>query len=306
MSHQLVECIPNFSEGRRLEVVQAIEDAVRAVPDVLILDRHSDPDHNRSVITFAGTPTTVVDAAFVAIAKAAQLIDLSTHQGAHPRLGAADVVPFVPLQGVTIEECAELAHTLGKRVGEELGLPVYLYEAAATRPERIRLEDVRRGQYEALKTAIETDSTRVPDFGPRELGKAGAVIIGARQALIAFNVYLNTNDAAIAQKIAAAVRHSSGGLRYVKALGMLVGGRAQVSMNLTNYKCTPLARVVEMVRREAARYGVQVQRTELVGLLPLEALVDAASWYLQLENFNSDQILEMRLQAARAAKTPLE
>jgi glutamate formiminotransferase len=306
MSHQLVECIPNFSEGRRLEVVQAIEDAVRAVPDVLILDRHSDPDHNRSVITFAGTPTAVVDAAFVAIAKAAQLIDLSTHQGAHPRLGAADVVPFVPLQGITIEKCAELAHTLGKRVGEELGLPVYLYEAAATRPERIRLEDVRRGQYEALKTAIETDSTRVPDFGPRELGKAGAVIIGARQALIAFNVYLSTNDAAIAQKIAAAVRHSSGGLRYVKALGMLVGGRAQVSMNLTNYKRTPLARVVEVVRREAARYGVQVQRTELVGLLPLEALVEAARWYLQLEDFSSDQILEMRLQAARAAKTPLE
>jgi glutamate formiminotransferase / formiminotetrahydrofolate cyclodeaminase len=306
MRQQLVECVANFSEGRRPEVVQSLVDVIRAVPEVLILDRHSDADHNRSVITFAGTPTAVSEAAYLAIAKAAELIDLDVHQGAHPRLGAADVVPFVPLHGITLEECVALARTLGKRVGDELGIPVYLYEAAATRPDRIRLEDVRRGQYEALKNTIETDPQRAPDFGPRKVGKAGATIIGARQSLIAFNVYLTTDDVEIAKKIAAAVRHSSGGLRYVKALGMLVGGGAQVSLNLTNYKRTPLARVVELIRREAQRCGVQIHHTELVGLLPLEALVAAAGWYLQLEDFESSQILEMRLQAALSAQSHLE
>ncbi len=303
MARHLVECIPNFSEGRRIEVVDAIAEAIGAVHGAAILDRHSDTDHNRSVITFVGTPEAVVEAAFAGIRTAAQLIDLDVQQGEHPRIGAADVVPFVPIEGVTMDECVSLARTLGDRVGRELQIPVYLYEVAATRPERQNLANVRVGQYEGLKEAILNDPDRAPDFGPSKLGKAGAVAIGARAPLIAFNVYLTTDDIEIAKKIALAVRHSGGGLAYVKALGLLVKGRAQVSMNLTDYTRTPIHQAVELIRREAARYGVAVHHSELVGLIPQAALVDAARWYLQLDEFVPDQILETRLGDALKSDT---
>jgi glutamate formiminotransferase/formiminotetrahydrofolate cyclodeaminase len=295
MNSPLIECVPNFSEARRPEVVDAIQDSIASVPLVRVLDRHSDLDHNRSVITFVGPPEAVEEAAYRGIAKAAELIDLDQHTGAHPRIGATDVVPFVPISGATLADCVEIAHRLGERVGEELGIPVYLYEAAATRPDRQNLENLRRGQYEGLKHEIATNPDRQPDFGPLRLGPAGATVIGARPFLIAYNVYLTTPDVEIAKKIARAIRHSSGGLRYVKALGLEVDGRAQVSMNLTEYRQTPLARAVELIRREAARYGVAVHHSELVGLIPQEAMVDAAVWYLQLDQFEKGQVLETRL-----------
>ena len=295
----LVECVPNFSEARRPEVVEAIVRAVVSVPGVSLLDRHSDLDHNRSVLTIIGAPAAVEEAAFQAIAKAAELINMDEHSGEHPRIGATDVVPFVPISGVGMPDCVELARRLGQRVGDELGIPVYLYEEAATRPDRKNLENIRRGQYEALKTELGVNAERDPDFGPRRVGSAGAVAIGARPFLIAFNVYLNTADTSIASKIARAIRHSSGGLRFVKALGLLVEGRAQVSMNLTDFQRTPLARVVEMIRYEAARYGTSIHHTELVGLIPQAALVDAARWYLQLDQFEPHQILEVRLAEAQ-------
>jgi glutamate formiminotransferase/formiminotetrahydrofolate cyclodeaminase len=304
MTTPIVECVPNFSEARRPEVVAAIRQAIAAVAGVSVLDQHSDLDHNRTVITFAGPPQAVEEAAFRAIAKAAELINLDEHRGQHPRIGATDVVPFVPITGVTMQDCVDMARRLGQRVGEQLGIPVYLYEEAATRPERKNLEDLRRGEYEGLKEEIVTNPERAPDFGPARLGPAGATVIGARHPLIAYNVYLTTDEVTIARKIAKAVRHSSGGLRYVKALGLLVEGRAQVSMNLTNYRQTPLARVVEFIRREAQRYGVAIHHSELVGLIPEEALVEAAVWYLQLDQFTPEQILERRLQAALSEQTP--
>ncbi len=295
MTSRIVECIPNFSEARRPEVIQAIVDEIEAIQDVTILDRHSDADHNRTVVTIVGPPQAVEEAAFQAIAKAAEWIDLDNHQGEHPRIGATDVVPFVPISGVTMVECVEMARRLGKRVGEGLKIPVYLYEEAASRPERVNLESIRRGQYEALKKEIGHNPAREPDFGPAKISGAGATVIGARQPLIAFNVYLTTDDVAIANKIARVIRHSSGGLRFVKAMGVLVEGRAQVSMNLTNFRRTSMARVVEMIRREAARYGVSVHHSELVGLVPGEALRDAAVWYMQMDQFDSSQVLENRL-----------
>lgn len=298
MKTPIVECISNYSEARRPEVVDAIRQTIVDVKGVYVLDQHSDLDHNRTVITFAGPPEAVEEAAFRSIAKAAELIDLDEHSGEHPRLGATDVMPFVPISGVTMEACVEIAHRVGSRAGEELGIPIYLYEEAATRPDRKNLENIRRGQYEGLKEDISTNPDRTPDFGPLRLGPAGATVIGARHPLIAFNVYLATDDVSIAKKIAKAVRHSSGGLRYVKALGMMVEGRAQVSMNLTNYRGTPPARVVEFIRREARRYGVNVHHSELVGLIPEEALIDAAVWYMQLDQFEPEQILEQRLRAA--------
>jgi len=296
-SRPLVECVPNFSEARRPEVVEAIVAAMElAGGDRLrILNVSSDQDHNRTVVTMAGSPAAAEAAAFAGIQKAAALIDLNQHRGEHPRLGATDVVPFVPISGVSLEECVALARRLGERVGRELGLPVYLYEAAATRPERQNLENVRRGEYEKLKEEIATAPAREPDFGPRVLGPAGAVVIGARAFLVAYNVYLNTADVAVAKKVAKAVRHSSGGLRYVKALGLLVDGQAQVSMNLTDFTQTPVSRVMEFVKREAARYGASATRSELIGLIPQAALVDAAQWYLQLDNLEADQVLENRL-----------
>jgi glutamate formiminotransferase/formiminotetrahydrofolate cyclodeaminase len=299
MALKLVESIPNFSEGRRPEVLLAIRSAICEVSGISLLDQHTDTDHNRTVFTFAGPPQAVAEAAFNAIQCAAKWIDMDQHEGEHPRIGATDVVPFVPLSNVTMEDCVELARTLGQRVGEELQIPVYLYEAAATREDRRNLEDIRRGEYEALKKAIATDPDRRPDFGPAILGKAGATVIGARPPLIAFNVYLATDDVSIARKIARAIRHSSGGLRFVKALGLFVEGRAQVSMNLTDFTRTPVARVLELIRHEAQRYGTTIHHSELVGLIPQAALVDAAQWYLQLDDFESDQILETRLYAAQ-------
>ncbi|MGQ9585634.1 MAG: glutamate formimidoyltransferase [Anaerolineae bacterium] len=293
---QIVECVPNFSEGRREEVIRQIVEAIRSTAGVYLLDVESDPDHNRSVVTFVGEPGAVLEGAFRGVAKAAALIDMTQHRGEHPRVGATDVVPFVPVRGVTMEDCVALARRLGERVGRELGIPVYLYEEAATRPGRRDLADVRKGEYEGLRQAIQTDPERTPDFGPAEMGSAGATAIGARPPLIAFNVYLGTGEVEVARAVARAVRHSSGGLRHVKALGLLVAGQAQVSMNLTNYRQTPLARVMEMVRREAARYGVPVVRSEVVGLLPAEALYDTASYYLQLEGFSPSQVLENRLE----------
>ncbi len=298
MTTPIVECIANYSDARRPEVVEAIAGSIRSVPGVYVLDRHSDQDHNRTVITFAGPPQAVEEAAFRSIEKAAGLINLDEHQGEHPRIGAADVVPFVPIQGVGMEDCVEMARRLGRRVGEALSIPVYLYEEAATRPERQNLENIRRGQYEALKEELGVKPERDPDFGPRQVGPAGAVVIGARHPLIAYNVYLTTGDVSVAKKIAKTIRHSSGGLRYVKGLGLLVEGQAQVSMNLTNFRSTPLALVVETIRREAARYGAAIHHSELVGLIPQEALIEAARWYLQLDQFELEQVLERRLQAA--------
>ncbi len=299
--NQLIECIPNFSDARRPEVIDQIVAAIQSVSDVKVLDRSSDLDHNRTVLTFVGTPAGVEEAAFRAIKTAAELIDLDQHTGAHPRMGATDVCPFVPLSDVSMDECVAIAQRLGQRVGSELSIPVYLYEAAATRPERTNLENVRKGQYEGIKAEIETNPERKPDFGPAKLPKAGATVIGARNPLVAFNIYLTTDDVDIAKKIAKAVRQSSGGLRYVKGLGLLVDGRAQVSMNLTNFRETPIGRVVEFIRREAQRYGVAIHHSELVGLIPQEALVDAAVWYTQLDQFDKEQILESRLFSASTA-----
>ena len=290
-----VECVPNFSEGRRPEVIEAIVAVMRAVPEVQVLDIESDVDHNRSVVTLVGPPARVQEAAFQGIKRAAELIDMDTHRGEHPRLGATDVVHFVPLSGVGMHDCVALARDLGRRVGDELGIPVYLYEQAALRSERANLEDIRRGEYELLRKELGVNPARDPDFGPRVLGKAGATVIGARPFLIAFNAYLNTSNVRVAQDIARAVRHSSGGYAYLKAMGILVAGQAQVSMNFTNFTATPLHRVLATIRSEAARYGASVTHTELVGLTPQQTLVDAAQWYLQLDLFSPDQILENKL-----------
>ena len=298
MPNPLVECIPNFSEARRPEVVQQILDVISAVPDVRVLDHHSDLDHNRTVVTFVGTLQAVEEAAFQAIALAGKLINLDQHKGEHPRIGATDVVPFVPLRDTTMVECVEMARRLGKRVSDSLGIPVYLYEEAATTPSRQNLENIRSGEYEGVKTEIESNPQRKPDFGPSKLGTAGATVIGARTPLVAYNVYLTTDDLSIAQKVARSVRNSSGGFRFVKALGLIVDGRAQVSMNLTNVQQTPIYLVVEAIRREAQRYGVTIHHSELVGLTPQAALIDSAVWYLQLDGFKGEQILESRLNEA--------
>ena len=294
---KIVECVPNFSEGRRTEVVEAIAREAE-VEGVRVLDVERDPSHNRMVLTFVGEPNAVAEAAFRTVKKAIELIDLNQHEGEHPRIGAADVVPFVPISDVSMEECVELARALGERIAKELQVPVYLYEKAATRPERRNLENIRKGEFEGLREAIERDPDRKPDFGePRVHPTAGATVVGARRPLIAFNVNLGTNDIEIAKRIAAAVRHSSGGLRYVKALGMELTDRniVQVSMNLVNYEKTPIFRAFELIRSEAERYGVEIVGSEIVGLVPLNALVDCAEFYLKLENFSRDQILERRL-----------
>lgn len=292
---KIVECIPNFSEARRPEVVDAIVAAVQSVSEVSLLDRSSDNDHNRTVLTFAGPPKPVAEAAFRAIKTAGELINMDEHEGGHPRIGATDVVPFVPISDVTMDECVALAYELGARVGNELQIPVFFYEKAAKDPNRVNLAKVRKGQYEGLKAEVGTPKQRIPDEGPHQIPTTGATVIGARDPLVAFNVYLTTDDVDIAKKIGVAVRNSSGGLRFVKGMGLLVDGRAQVSMNLTNYHKTSIARVVEYIRREAERYGVGIHHSELVGLIPQEALVDAAVWYMQLDQFEKDQVLEIRL-----------
>ncbi|GAB4198949.1 MAG: glutamate formimidoyltransferase [Roseiflexaceae bacterium] len=291
----MIECVPNISEGRRQTVIDAVAAAVVGVPEARLLDIHRDADHNRSVLTFAGPGQAVAEAAFRLVAEAARLINLDEHRGEHPRIGAADVVPFVPLRGVTLAECAELAQAVGRRIGAELDLPVYLYGAAALRPERRELPALRRGGYERLRSAIGRDPERAPDFGPARLGPAGAVVVGAREPLIAFNVYLNTDDVRVARAVARAVRGSSGGLRGVRALGLLVNGVAQVSMNLIDYRNTPLHRAFEMVAREALAHGAAITHSELVGLIPEDALLDAARFYLRLPDLRPAHVLERRL-----------
>jgi glutamate formiminotransferase/formiminotetrahydrofolate cyclodeaminase len=294
---RLVECVPNFSEGRKAEVIEAILTEIKSVEGVMLLDKEMDKDHNRAVISFVGGPQEAKTAAFKVIARAAQLIDMDQHKGEHPRMGATDVVPFVPISGVTMDECITLAKELGEEVGEKLGIPVYLYEAAATRPDRVNLAEVRKGEYEGIKKEIETNPDRKPDYGPSKLPKAGATAIGARMPLIAFNVYLGTRDVSIARKIAKAIRFSTGGYRYVKALGFEIKerGLVQVSMNLVNYKETPIYRVFETIKREAERHSVPVISSEIVGLTPLEALVDVSDFYLKFENFKKGQVLEEKL-----------
>jgi glutamate formiminotransferase/formiminotetrahydrofolate cyclodeaminase len=299
----LVECVPNFSEGRDKAKVNAIVEAMK-IPGVYLLDREMDADHNRCVITLVGEREAIQEAAIRGVGKAAELIDLTTHQGAHPRMGAADVIPFIPIDGVTVEDCVAIAKHVGAEIARRYQIPVYLYEAAASSAERQNLENIRRGQFEGIRDEIATNPARKPDFGePRVHPTAGATVVGARKALIAYNVFLNTADVDIAKKIAKAVRFSSGGLRYVKGAGFLVRGLAQVSMNLTDFEQTPIHRVFEFVKREAARYGVAPVSSEIVGLIPKRALEQAAEWFLQVENFDSSLILENRLAAVMSGKT---
>ncbi|HEX9121201.1 MAG TPA: glutamate formimidoyltransferase, partial [Terriglobales bacterium] len=298
----LVECVPNFSEGRDKAKVDAIIEAMR-VPGVYLLDREMDADHNRCVITLVGNRENIGEAAIRGVGKAAELIDLTRHRGAHPRMGAADVIPFIPIDGVTLEDCVAIARKVGEEIWRRFQIPVYLYEAAATRSERQNLENIRRGQFEGIRDEIATNPARKPDFGePRVHPTAGATVVGARKFLIAYNVYLNTPDVEIAKKVAKAVRFSDGGLRYVKGMGIPVRGLAQVSMNLTDFEQTPVARVFEYVKREAARYGVLPAFSEIVGLIPKKALEDASEWFLQVENFDSSLILENRLAAVMGGK----
>lgn len=299
---QLVECVPNFSNGRSPEIYNGIADAIRSVPGAHVLDVSADPDHNRTVITFVGAPDDVVEAAFRAIAFAAQHINLDEHQGEHPRIGATDVCPFIPIQGVTTADCVALAKKLGQRVGEELGIAVYLYGDAATQPERQKLAAIRKGEYELWRDEVATNPARQPDYGPAEAKPWGATVIGVRPFLIAYNIYLNSSDVAIADQIARDIRFIGGGLRFVQAKGFLVDGQAQISMNLTDFEKTPIFRVQEMVRREAARYGLTITKAELVGLTPQKALLEAAKWYLQLDNLQDSQVLELRLQEALTAE----
>jgi glutamate formiminotransferase/formiminotetrahydrofolate cyclodeaminase len=302
---QLVECVPNFSNGRNPEIYHAIADTIRSVPGIRILDISADSDHNRTVITFVGAPADVEEAAFRAIAQAADTIDLTTHSGEHPRIGATDVCPFIPISGLTIKDCVALAHRVGQRVGSELGLAVYLYGEAATRPEREKLSDIRKGQYELWAKEIGHNPARQPDYGPAEPKTCGPTVIGVRPFLVAYNLYLNSDSAVIAEKVARAVRFSNGGLRNVQARGFLVDGQAQVSMNLTNYEKTAVYQAQEMVKREAEQFGLRVTRAELVGLIPEKALLDSAKWYLQLHDLHDDQVLELRLrEEERANPTP--
>ncbi|MGH9497296.1 MAG: glutamate formimidoyltransferase [Candidatus Sulfotelmatobacter sp.] len=298
----LVECVPNFSEGRDKTKVDAIVDAMK-MPGVYLLDREMDSDHNRCVITLVGEREAIQEAAIRGVGKASELIDLTTHTGAHPRMGAADVVPFIPIDGVTIEDCVAMANHVGAEIWKRFNIPVYLYEAAARTPERQGLENIRRGQFEGIRAEIETSLARRPDFGdPKIHPTAGATVVGARKFLVAYNIFLNTPDVDIARKIAKAVRFSSGGLRFVKGAGFLVRGLAQVSMNLTDFEQTPIHRVFETVKREAARYGVVPVSSEIVGLVPKKALEQAAEWFLQVENFDSSLILENRLASVMGGK----
>jgi glutamate formiminotransferase len=298
---KLIECVPNFSEGRDAAKVDAIVAAMREVPGVYLLDRESDADHNRSVITLAGEPEPVAEAALRGVGKAAELIDLTKHTGAHPRLGATDVVPFIPIEGVAIEDCVALSKKVGREIWERYRIPVYFYEAAAQRPERTNLENIRKGQFEGVREEVLKNPDRAPDVGePRLHATAGATVVGARKFLIAFNINLNTPDLEIAKKIGKNIRFSNGGLRYVKAMGVDLRARhlAQVSINMTDFEQTPLHRVFEMVKREAERYGVSIVGSEIVGLIPKRAIELTADFYLQFENFSPAQVFENKLQAS--------
>ena len=297
---KLVECVPNFSEGRRPEVIGAIRDAIASVDGVTILDVSSDASHNRTVVTFVAPAPTAVDAAFAGIARARELIDLTAHQGEHPRIGATDVCPFIPLDGATMDDCIALARALGARVGDELGIPVFLYERAATRPDRENLADIRRGEFEAARDEIGRNPNRVPDFGPNAIHPtAGATVIGARPFLVAYNVYLGpASNLQVAKDVAKAVRGSSGGLRYVKGLGLEVDGQAQVSMNLVDTEKTPLYRAFDTVKMEAEARGVSPTWSEIVGLVPERALFDTAARHLRLPNFSNELVLEHKVRRA--------
>jgi len=298
----LVECVPNFSEGRDQAKVDSIVNAMK-IAGVYLLDREMDADHNRSVITIVGEREAIQEAAIRGVGKAAEVIDLTKHTGAHPRMGAADVIPFIPIEGVTIEDCVAMANRVGEEIWKRFQIPVYLYEAAARTPERQGLENIRRGQFEGIRAEIAMNPARRPDIGePRVHPTAGATVVGARKFLIAYNVFLNTTDVDVAKKVAKAVRFSSGGLRFVKGAGFLVRGLAQVSMNLTDFEQTPVHRVFELVKREAARYGVTPVSSEVVGLIPKKAMEDAAEWFLQVENFDASLILENRLAAVMGGK----
>lgn len=294
----LVECVPNFSEGRRPETVGQIATAIAAVRTACVLDTHIDPDHNRSVITFVASPEFVVEAAVRAVKRAAELIDMRTHQGEHPRLGATDVLPFVPVSQVTMDDCVQLAHEAGKRIAGELAIPVYFYESAALRPDRINLEDVRRGALELLREQISTNPERVPDEGlPVVHETAGAIAVGARPFLIAFNVVLHTDDIMVARQIAKTIRARSGGLALVKALGFRLATRkcVQVSMNLVNYKVTGMEAAYDAIFQEAQRLGVEIDSAEIVGLVPQAALNREAGYFSKLDNFSEDKILENQI-----------
>lgn len=296
---KLVECVPNFSEGRRPEVIEAIAEEVRQVANVKLLDVKADPSHNRVVVTFVGEPQAVKQAAFNCCKKAAELIDMEKHHGEHPRIGATDVIPFIPVKNMTMEECAKLADELAQEIATKLSIPVYLYEEAAKNPARKALPDIRKGQYEGLKSEI-SKPERKPDYGPAQMHPtAGATVVGARQFLIAYNINLDTSDVSIAKKIANSIREAKGGYRYVRAMGIgvRVGDRdvAQVTINMINYHGTPLFRVFETIKSEAARYGVNVLGSEIIGLTPMQALLDAAEFYLRLDGFDRKQVLEDNL-----------
>ena len=298
MERSLVECVPNISEGRDLARIDAIVSAVRAVPGVLFLHRTSDRDHNRTVLTFAGPPQAVSEAAFQAVSKSAQLIDLNQHRGVHPRLGALDVLPFVPLAGVSMKDCVDLARSTGARIWNELSLPVYFYEEAAIRSDRMKLEDVRRGQFEGISQAAMEDPAKKPDLGGPQLHKtAGAVIVGARKILVAFNINLDSNDLTVAKNIAKRIRASGGGYPGVKALGLSLPSQncVQVSMNITDFKSVPVHVVVAAVERLAAEQGVTIRNSELIGLLPRKAVELAAAASLKLSDFESARILENQI-----------
>jgi glutamate formiminotransferase len=305
MSRQLVECVPNFSEGRDTAKIDAIAQSILSVPEVVLLDRESDADHNRSVLTFVGPPGAVARAAFRCVEKAVELIDLTRHQGAHPRIGAADVVPFIPIEGVTIEECVRLAERVAGEIWNNLHVPVYFYESAARRPDRVNLENIRRGQFEAVLREMGSVPERAPDCGDAVCHPtAGATVVGARKFLIAYNVNLGTADVGIAKKIARTIRFSNGGFRYVKSMGVMLASRnlAQVSINLTDFEQTPMHVVFEAVRREAERYGVPVVGSEIVGLIPRKSVELSADYFLRFENFRPELVLENRIEQALAAR----
>jgi glutamate formiminotransferase len=305
--NRLIECVPNFSDGRDLAKINAIVAAMSGVAGAWILDRTSDADHNRSVVTLAGEPDSIAEAAIRGAGKAAELIDLTRQQGVHPRIGATDVIPFVPLEGVSMDECAALARRAGQELWNRFRIPVYFYEAAATRPDRVNLEYVRRGQFEGLREEALHNPDRAPDIGgPGLHPTAGATAVGVRKILIAYNVYLKTNDVSIAKEVARAIRASSGGLPCVKAMGVEIKSRgaAQVSINLTDYETTPLYVVFEAVKRAARQRGCEVSTSEIIGLVPRKALETPQGCDLQLENFTADRILENRLAAAAKIRSP--
>lgn len=292
---KIVECVPNISEGRNKEIIEAVVDQVRAVKGVTLLDYCSDPSHNRSVITFLGCPEGVAEAAVAVAKKAAELIDLTKHEGEHPRMGAVDVIPFIPIKEMEVEECVALSKEVAKRVWEEAKMPVFLYEDSASAPHRVNLAQIRKGQFEGMAQKVQEPEWE-PDFGGKTIHPtAGVVAVGARMPLVAFNINLSTSDIEIASKIAKIIRRSTGGFDCVKALGVMLEDRniAQVSINMTNFHKTPLYRVLELTKAEAARWGVHVVGTEIIGLAPMQALIDSAEYYMQIENFDFDkQVLE--------------